>query len=258
VQLDLNKYRLELANPGRIQSALSNRSIIYIPLGAIEWHGLHLPIGLDGLTSHGLCLRAAHETGGLVMPALYYGMTGSIGHHPWTILLEKEETFIAMLNDTLRRLEAFEVKLAVIFTGHFGKRQIAALKEFRESWMSKKHSMKLLVLSVSECPQASMKGDHGAIFETSLLYCLHPELVNLNNLPDKDSHPANDPGGDSWGVHRRDPNNVLFGILGDDPRKWEKGRALELFETVQAWLIKESIHNYSVLGSEEKDKLDLS
>ena len=91
-----------------------------------------------------------------------------------------------MLKDTLHRLEAFGVKLAVIFTGHFGKRQLALLREFKELWIEEKHPMKLLVLSVSECPQAKMKGDHGAIFETSLLYCLHPELVHLNNLPDKD------------------------------------------------------------------------
>ncbi len=239
--LDLNHYRLELSNPPRIQSALSYRSIIYIPLGAIEWHGLHLPIGLDGLTSHGLCLRAAHETGGLVMPPLYYGMTGSIGHHPWTILLEKEETLIAMLKDTLHRLEAFGIQMAVIFTGHFGKRQLAALKEFKEMWIEEKHSMKLLVLSVNECPLAKMKGDHGAIFETSLLSVLHPELVQLNNLPDKDLEPANDPEGDSWGVHRRDPNNVLFGILGDDPRAWDESKAKELYDTILKWLIKESI-----------------
>ena len=241
--VDLNHYRLELSNPARIQSALSDRSIIYIPLGAIEWHGLHLPIGLDGLTSHGLCLRAAQETGGLVMPPLYYGMTGSIGHHPWTILLEKEETLIAILKDTLYRLEAFGVQLAVIFTGHFGKRQLVALKEFKEVWIKERHSMKLLVLSVSECPQAKMKGDHGAIFETSLLSCLNPELVQINNLPDMDTHPANDPEGDSWGVHRRDPKNVLFGILGDDPRFLDESRAKELFDSILSWLIKESIDN---------------
>ena len=247
--MDLNHYRLELANPSRIQSALSIRSIIYIPLGAIEWHGLHLPIGLDGLTSHGLCLRSAHETGGLVMPPLYYGMTGSIGHHPWTILLEKEETLIAMLKDTLHRLEAFGVKLAVIFTGHFGKRQLALLREFKELWIEEKHSMKLLVLSVSECPQAKMKGDHGAIFETSLLTRLHPELVQLNNLPDKDEYPANDPEGDSWGEHRRDPRNILFGILGDDPRMWEESRAKELYDSILSWLIKESIDNAGSLDN---------
>ncbi|MBK8504013.1 MAG: creatininase family protein [Saprospiraceae bacterium] len=39
-----------------------------MPLGAIEWHGLHLPIGLDSMTSHGICLRVADRVGGLVMP----------------------------------------------------------------------------------------------------------------------------------------------------------------------------------------------
>ena len=133
------------------------------------------------------------------------------------------------------------VQLEVIFTGHFGKRQLAALKEFKELWMADRHAMTLLVLSVSECPQAKMKGDHGAIFETSLLSVLHPELVHLNNLPDKDVEPANDPHGDSWGAHRRDPKNVLFGILGDDPRAWDESRAKELYDSILSWLIKESI-----------------
>ena len=90
--MGFEEYQLERLIPEQIYAALSKKSIIYMPLGAIEWHGLHLPIGLDGMTSHGLCLHTASRLGGLVMPPLYYGMTGSIGHHPWTILLEEENT----------------------------------------------------------------------------------------------------------------------------------------------------------------------
>ncbi len=237
--MNFEKYQLERLIPEQISSGLADKSIVYIPLGAIEWHGLHLPIGLDSMTSHGLCLRVAATIGGLVMPPLYYGMTGSIGHHPWTILLEQERTFLAILRDTLARLEAFEVKLAVVFTGHFGKRQLAALEILKKEWTDEKRTMKLLVLSINQCPETTMIGDHGALFETSLLNQLHPELVHLEKLPDLESHPADDPDGDSWGVHRRDPDNILFGILGDDPRDYEPVKAAELLAAILHWFTRE-------------------
>ncbi|MGV8988719.1 MAG: creatininase family protein [Cypionkella sp.] len=50
----------------RVKDTLAERSLIYLPLGMIEWHCEHLPVGLDALTPHGLCLQAADQTGGLV------------------------------------------------------------------------------------------------------------------------------------------------------------------------------------------------
>ena len=232
-----NTRQLERLHPDQIYAALEQNSIIYIPLGAIEWHGLHLPIGLDSMTSHSLCLRVAEACGGLVMPPLYYGMTGSIGHHPWTILVEKEETFLSILRDTLKRLEAFDVKLAVVFTGHFGRRQLAALETLEKEWEDEEHTMDLLVQSINACPTAAFKGDHGAIFETSLLAQLEPQLVDIDKLPNKDEHPANDPDGNSWGDHRRDPDNVLFGILGDDPRHYDEEQAKKLLDTLTEWMV---------------------
>ncbi len=236
---DYRAQQLELQLPHQIDDALTEKSIIYIPLGAIEYHGLHLPIGLDSLTSHGLCLRTAKQVGGLVMPPLYYGMTGSIGHHPWTILVEDEAEFNALIRTTLNRLEDFNVEQAVIFTGHFGRRQLAALDLLQEEWRMENHTMKLTCLSMNRCAEAELKGDHGALFETSLLAQLHPDLVQLDRLPDINQHPAADPDGDSWGIHRRDPDNVLFGILGDDPRAYDPLQGAKLLETLLDWLVSE-------------------
>jgi len=242
--MNFEAYQLERQIPEKIYASLGKKSIIYVPLGAIEWHGLHLPIGLDSMTSHGLCLRTASTVGGLVMPPLYYGMTGSIGHHPWTILVEEERTFMALMRNTLDRLEAFDVKLAVVFTGHFGRRQLAVLDQLRADWAGEDHKMKLLVLSISECPEAKLKGDHGAIFETSVLKQLDPGQVHLDKLPSAETHPAADPEGDSWGAHRRDPSNVLFGVLGDDPRAYDETQAQELVTTLTDWLRQEVEESY--------------
>ncbi len=235
---------MELMAPQQLDAAIAKKSIVYLPLGAIEYHGPHLPVGLDCLTSHGICLEAAKQLGGVVMPPLYYGMTGSIGHHPWTICVEGEDEFLALLRTTLKRLQDFQIKVAVIFTGHFGRRQLAALTALKNEWSAADQTMKLLCLSIHECDDAILKGDHGAIFETSVLAQLRPELVHLNRLPDQKAHPANDPENNSWGPHRRDPENVLFGILGDDPRNYDPKQAKQLHETLINWLIRETDHIY--------------
>ncbi|MBX2815089.1 MAG: creatininase family protein [Saprospiraceae bacterium] len=227
---------LERMLPYQIQARMQHMPIVYVPLGAIEYHGLHLPIGLDGFTAHALCEHAARQVGGMVMPTNYYGMTGSIGHHPWTILVDDESEFEAILWTTLRRLQDFGVKLSVLFTGHFGRRQLASLEALEERWNQENQEMRVLFLAINRCPAAKLQGDHGAIFETSLLAQLHPSLVQLDRLPSVKDQPANDPNGDSWGPHRRDQSNVLFGILGDDPRLYDPAEAKDLLDTLQTWV----------------------
>ena len=76
----LNDHRLERLLPFQIRERLAANPLVFIPLGTIEWHSEHLPVGLDALTAEGLCLRAADRAGGLVYPALHYGTGG--GHGP--------------------------------------------------------------------------------------------------------------------------------------------------------------------------------
>lgn len=233
----LEHLQIERLNPLEIDKALGQNSLVFIPLGAIEWHGLHLPIGLDSLTSHGICLKVADQVGGVVMPPLYYGMSGSIWHHPYTILIEEEEVFLRILKTTLTRLETIGVKKVVIFTGHFSLRQLDALVTLKKGWLTNQNSMELSIFSISECPTVEMEADHGAIFETSVLTELHPDLVKLENLPDKDIFAANDVNENSKGDHRRNPDNVLFGIFGDDPRDCDKSKSKIITQKIIDWLI---------------------
>jgi len=231
-----SQFQIERLNPIQIQSAFRKRSLVYLPLGAIEWHGLHLPIGLDSLTSHGICLSVADKMGGLVMPPLYYGMTGSIWNHPYTILIEQEMVLLNILMTTLKRLETDKIEKVIIFTGHFALKQLELLSVLKEKWKAEKITLELTVLSISECPRIDMKADHGAIFETSVLAQIKPDLVQLQNLPNKEDVPANDPEGNSMGDHRRDIHNVLFGIFGDDPRYYDNDKAEILFKNIVEWV----------------------
>jgi creatinine amidohydrolase len=68
--MSATEVRLELLLPHEIRARLNDRAVVYLPLGTIEWHCEHLPVGLDALTAHGVCLGAATQDGGLVYPAL--------------------------------------------------------------------------------------------------------------------------------------------------------------------------------------------
>ena len=43
------------------------------PLGTLEWHGPHMPLGADGIQSKELFVRVAEKVGGVVLPMLFMG-----------------------------------------------------------------------------------------------------------------------------------------------------------------------------------------
>lgn len=65
-----------------LRDVMVKQPVAYIPLGTFEWHCEHLPMGLDALTAHGVCLRAVKADGGVVLPAMHYSCGGGHGAYP--------------------------------------------------------------------------------------------------------------------------------------------------------------------------------
>ena len=59
--------------PHEFRARLAERPLAYLPLGTLEWHGEHLPIGTDAIISEGIMVDAAREVGGIVMPPIHLG-----------------------------------------------------------------------------------------------------------------------------------------------------------------------------------------
>src|SRR6478736_6625150 len=57
--------------PAEIESIFARTPVAYLPWGALEYHGKHAAVGLDGLKAHGLCVELAKAAGGLVLPPVY-------------------------------------------------------------------------------------------------------------------------------------------------------------------------------------------
>ena len=237
--------QIELLVPSEIRAALARRSMVYIPLGTYEWHGEHLPIGLDGLTAHGLCIQAALRDGGLVCPPLYYGTGGGHGAYPWTIMADEAE-IADLLSRTLARLEDFGVANAVLLSGHFAGEQIAMIEAMAQARHGDGGRMRVRALAVNMATGLSLEPDHAALFETTLLGALWPNRVRIELLPPLASAPAIDPDGDSMGPHRHDPKHPLFGIFGPDPRWFDPEAAPALLDAMVDWLVDQVRQNQAL------------
>ena len=60
-----------LLTPAEFKTRLAAAPVAYLPLGTLEWHGPHLPLGADGLQSQGFFVHLAEQVGGIILPMLF-------------------------------------------------------------------------------------------------------------------------------------------------------------------------------------------
>jgi creatinine amidohydrolase/Fe(II)-dependent formamide hydrolase-like protein len=65
------RHRWEALLPEEFDDEFARAPVVYWPCGAVEEHGLQCVLGVDPLTAHEVCLRAAALSGGIVHPPIY-------------------------------------------------------------------------------------------------------------------------------------------------------------------------------------------
>lgn len=233
----VTESRAELLSPAQIDSRLAEASIVYVPLGALEFHGPHLPIGLDGLTAHAVCVEATRHSGGIVLPTIYQGTGGEHPLYPWTIMMPSGEELAEALKITISRLAALGARTTVILSGHFADEQRSLLSDLSQRWQQNDSStMRLVATTLADRDTPPIAPDHAGVFETLLLAAAHPELVHLDKLPPLAAHPSIDPGDNPFGSHRHDPAHPLWGVFGPDPRQADLREATPLLVSTARWI----------------------
>lgn len=158
------------------------------PVGAIEPHGPHAPLGTDTLISVGMCERAAARLDdAVVLPALPFGVTrygaafaGAIGI--------SEETLRAVVLDVAAALDRQGFRRLVIVNNHFEPEQVATLRAAAEKagalyldLVRRRNAQRL----TDEFRRGSC---HAGRYETSLVLADAPQLVD----PEVASLPSNE------------------------------------------------------------------
>jgi creatinine amidohydrolase len=186
--------------------------VVFVPCGAFEQHGPHLPLSVDILLPTGVCEAVAQRIQGMVAPALNYGYksmpkTGGGPYFPGTLNLDGA-TLSASVRDIVRELYRHGIRKICFIVGHYENQWFVTEGidlAMRELGPSALRVMRLeywdffppeLTDEVFPGTHPGIELEHAAIMETSCMMHLHPELVRLDLIPD--NPPADFPPYDVW------------------------------------------------------------
>jgi creatinine amidohydrolase len=226
---------IDRLSPPQIEAQLARASVAYLPLGSLEFHGPHLPIGLDALTAYGICLAAAERAGGVVLPAMHQAVGGEHTRYPWTLMSRAADPIETLLGETLERLDELGVRRFVILSGHFADEQRDLVERVASAWNATDTASRAIARTLGQAPNPPVAPDHAGRFESLLLQALHPELVDVRRLPDPDAFPA-PTREDPFGPDRHRANHPLHGVFGPDPRRIDPDDAAPLLEYFVDWV----------------------
>ncbi|MBQ8829423.1 MAG: creatininase family protein [Burkholderiaceae bacterium] len=164
-----------------------SKGVAIIPVGSVEQHGLHLPVGTDTYVAMTLAEEAAGRTDAIVVPPVWFGWSP---HHmvlPGTVTI-RPEVLIELTYDIIKSLSEHGLKKIILINGHrivnVVWMQICAqraqtdlgvtIKIFDPAYMSKD-----IVGSLGFGPVG-----HAEEVETSHMMARYPDLVHLEKAVD--------------------------------------------------------------------------
>jgi creatinine amidohydrolase len=157
-----------------------------LPVGALEQHGPHLPMGTDVVIAECLAEEVAKRTGFILMPALVYTPSFSLRKYPGTVRLS-DESFVLQLLDIAQSLEAHGIMFVYLIICHIGA--INACKSAERKLILSGSKLRLVNIAVPGMQEAIHKYceskrwhptyAHAEEFETSLMLAIQPNLVHM-------------------------------------------------------------------------------
>ena len=209
--METDSVRLELLRPDQVAERWARAPIAYVPIGCIEYHGPHLPLGVDGLTAHAVCTHAALASGGVVHPVSYQA-NGCLDL-PYTLTYQPS-VVEAWARTVIEELHRRGAQLVVLLTGHGPLDLIHLLKRVSESYDApgqRAYGLCYLELNAARLTEPELGEptviDHASTIETSWILAHHPDLVDLDTLPEEeDAHIV--------GVYGKNPRITASAELG--------------------------------------------
>jgi creatinine amidohydrolase len=152
-----------------------------LPVGALEEHGPHLPLGLDAMHALALAQATAALKPCFVAPPLFYGMCRSSSGHPGTVGVTGD-SLRAFIHDIGAGLWRQGIHSLCLLTGHAGGTHQCALVETGELLLERTGLEVAVVCVLDLLGEAKAflecAGDsHAGEVETSLALHLWPDLV---------------------------------------------------------------------------------
>ncbi len=119
--------RLDSLTTIEFQEWIAKGPVIFLPIGATEAHGPHLPLSTDSLQPEFIADAIAENVDGLVAPPIRYALHSSTKNIPGTISLTFGTT-MRLVQDVLTSLYENGGRKFVVLAGHAGSSHMMALR----------------------------------------------------------------------------------------------------------------------------------
>lgn len=175
----------ELTAPAFVRAVERSSSTAVIPLGIVEKHGPHLPLGTDLINVRELALRAAAEEYTIVFPAYFFGQIFEARHQPGT-LAYSERLMWDLLQETLDEVARNGIKKIILVNGHGGNNSF--LPFFCQAQLARRNDYAVYLYQPATDPEEDAEvrklrktemDMHGGEMETSAMLAHRPDLVDL-------------------------------------------------------------------------------
>ena len=166
-----------------VEAVEKSGKIAILPLGILEKHGPHLPLGTDLIDVRETCFRAVKQEYAVVFPQFYFGQIFEAKHQPGTIAYSPGLVW-QMLQETCDELGRNGFTKIILVNGHGGNNNL--LPYFCQAQLAERKSYAVVWFRSWEDPVVAEKikklrkttdGGHADEEETSMMVAHRPDLV---------------------------------------------------------------------------------
>lgn len=167
-----------------VENYLRSSDAVLIPVGSLENHGLHLPLGTDTLIPDRITQLISERSGILIAPTINYGATDDLSGFPGTVSIGTEG-LIHLLRAVCDQLFHYGFRHFLILNGHGGNTaaiQTVGMHLYRKGAYLANLNWWLMAGQINP----EWAGGHGGGEETAGVMAVDPALVKTEylNLPE--------------------------------------------------------------------------
>jgi creatinine amidohydrolase len=178
----------ELTSPQFVKAVELSGGVCVIPMGIIEKHGPHLPLGTDLFESREAATTAAKKEYAVVYPPYFVGQIFEARHQPGAVAYSNELMW-KMLEETCNELSRNGLKKIVLVNGHGGNSSF--LQYFCQSQLAVRKDYIVVLFQertnpayskeIESLKKAKLDG-HAGEEETAMMSYIRPDLVDVQAI----------------------------------------------------------------------------